>query len=100
CLVQDVSLSDYYCLPNKLFEYCFSGVPVLASDFPGIRAVLSEYGIGEWCKLEADDVDRAIRALENRESPFEFKDIEPLGWQAQERKLVALYQKVLSPEIH
>jgi hypothetical protein len=25
CLVQDVSLSDYYCLPNKLFEYYFAG---------------------------------------------------------------------------
>ena len=24
CLVENVSLSDYYCLPNKLFEYAFA----------------------------------------------------------------------------
>ena len=23
CLIENISLSDYYCLPNKLFEYIF-----------------------------------------------------------------------------
>lgn len=100
CLVQDVSLSDYYCLPNKLFEYCFAGVPVLASDFPDIRAVLSEYGIGEPCKLQADEIRDAILRLECSKSTFHFADLTPLSWQAQEQKLVALYQQCLSVESH
>ena len=37
CLIEKISLSDYYCLPNKLFEYAFSGLPVLASDFPELK---------------------------------------------------------------
>jgi len=100
CLVQDVSLSDYFCLPNKLFEYCFAGVPVLASDFPDIRAVVSEYGIGECCSLEPDDIRRAIRELENVEKNFRFADLTPLGWQAQERKLVDLYRQILDAGTH
>ncbi|MGE8498729.1 MAG: glycosyltransferase [Pseudomonas sp.] len=100
CLVQDVSLSDYYCLPNKLFEYCFAGVPVLASDFPDIRAVLSEYGIGEPCKLHADEIRDAILRLECSQSRFQFASLAPLSWQAQEQKLVALYQQCLSAESH
>lgn len=100
CLVQDVSLSDYYCLPNKLFEYCFAGVPVLASDFPDIRAVLAEYGIGECCKLQANDIRDAILRLERSASTFRFASLTPLSWQAQEQKLVALYQQHLSSRHH
>jgi len=100
CLVQNVSLSDYYCLPNKLFEYCFAGVPVLASDFPDIRAVLMQYGIGECCKLAPDDIRDAVLRLEQSQSTFEFANLTPLSWQAQEVKLVALYQQCLSASNH
>lgn len=100
CLVQDVSLSDYYCLPNKLFEYCFAGVPVLASDFPDIRSVLTEYGIGECCKLRANDIRDAILRLERSAPSFRFASLTPLSWQAQEQKLVALYQQCLSSVNH
>lgn len=94
CLVQNVSLSDYYCLPNKLFEYCFAGVPVLASDFPDIRALLSEYGIGEPCRLEAGAIKSAILDIERSQPTFKFADLTPLSWQAQEQKLVELYQSL------
>ncbi|MCH7418398.1 glycosyltransferase [Pseudomonas mosselii] len=95
CLVQNVSLSDYYCLPNKLFEYCFAGIPVLASDFPDISAVISEYGIGQCCKLDVDSIRGAIRALESSKVSFRFSDLYPLSWQAQEHKLLTLYQQAL-----
>lgn len=93
CLVQNVSLSDYYCLPNKLFEYCFAGVPVLASDFPDIRSVLEEYGVGECCKLQPSNIRDAILRLEHSAPIFRFASLAPLTWQAQEQKLVALYQQ-------
>lgn len=95
CLVQNVSLSDYYCLPNKLFEYCFAGVPVLASDFPDIRALLMQHGIGECCKLRPDDIRDAVLRLERSQSTFEFANLAPLSWQAQEEKLVGLYHQCL-----
>jgi glycosyltransferase involved in cell wall biosynthesis len=97
CLVQNVSLSDYYCLPNKLFEYCFAGVPVLASDFPDIRKVLKTYGIGGCCNLDATSVREAVVELANSEKTFRFSDLTPLSWQAQEQKLLNLYRQILNP---
>ena len=100
CLVQNVSLSDYFCLPNKLFEYCFAGIPVLASDFPDIRALLTEYGVGECCKLSGRNVRDAILRLERLQSRFTFGNLAPLSWQAQEQKLMDLYQQCLSATNH
>ncbi len=99
CMVQNVSLSDYYCLPNKLFEYCFAGIPVLASDFPDIRAILSEYRIGKCSSLEQEAFRETIHLLEKSNEKVEFADLTPLSWQAQELKLHELYQDLFENSI-
>lgn len=96
CLIQNVSLSDYYCLPNKLFEYCFAGVPVLASGFPDIRSVITEHGIGECCDLEIDSIRKAVKELEISNKKFSFTDVTLLSWEAQQSKLVDLYKQLNS----
>lgn len=91
CLIQNVSLSDYYCLPNKLFEYCFADIPVLASDFPDMKSLIKEYNIGECCELNIEQVKNAIKMLSDKKTKMIFKDLRPLAWQAQEKKLLELY---------
>ena len=97
CLVQNVSLSDYYCLPNKLFEYAFANLPVLASDFPDIRTVVEEYSLGRCVELSPETIRSGINwFVENRDSlnpPS--KDIHSLSWQDQERKLLCFYQDII-----
>ena len=97
CLIQNVSLSDYYCLPNKLFEYCFAGVPVLASEFPDISQVVTKYNLGKCCKLDSDSVYKAIQELENmNELPkVNIENLYDLSWGAQEDKLIKLYKKLI-----
>jgi len=48
-LIQNVSLSYFLALPNKLFEYVAAGLPVVASDFPELRAVVEGFGLGAVC---------------------------------------------------
>lgn len=46
CLIKGTGRSFYYSLPNKLFEYLMAGLPVVASDFPDMRAVVEQSGAG------------------------------------------------------
>ena len=46
CLIKGSGLSFYYSLPNKLFEYMMAGLPVLASDFPDMRTVITQTNAG------------------------------------------------------
>jgi glycosyltransferase involved in cell wall biosynthesis len=91
CLIQNVSLSDYYCLPNKLFEYCFANIPVLASNFPDIKSLIVEYNAGECCDLNSEAVIKAVKQIEKGVSNYKLNDVRNLSWQAQEIKLLELY---------
>jgi len=97
CLIQNVSLSDYYCLPNKLFEYCFAEIPVLASNFPDIRYVVEKYNLGKCTELDTQDIYKAIQAFEESEAlpQINVSDLFELTWEAQEEKLIKLYDRFI-----
>ena len=44
--IQNTSLNDHYCLPNKLFEYIMASIPVIVNDVPEMRRVVTENRIG------------------------------------------------------
>jgi len=97
CLIQNVSLSDYYCLPNKLFEYCFAEIPVLASNFPDIRYVVEKYNLGKCTELDTQDIYKAIQVFEESEAlpQINVSDLFELTWEAQEEKLIKLYDRFI-----
>lgn len=98
CFIENISLSDYYCLPNKLFEYIFSGIPVIASDFPDIKDLIKKYNIGYSCSTDEKDIAFAIEkfTLTDDISRVKSSTIYDLSWQAQEKKLLNLYRKLIS----
>ena len=46
CLIEPVSLSYEYALPNKLFEYMMAGIPSLVTDLPALRKQVQETPVG------------------------------------------------------
>ena len=97
CLVEDVSLSDFYCLPNKLFEYAFSGIQVLASNFPDITKTVDDYSLGVTTDLTKEALISALTSIQKNSSPYSFdrERLRPLSWEFQEQKLIEFYDQVL-----
>jgi glycosyltransferase involved in cell wall biosynthesis len=89
CVIENASLSDYFCLPNKLFEYAFSGIPVLASKFPDISKVVDGFNLGILTDIDEKSIRKGIKELVDSEGNHKFfaKDLYPLSWIYQSEKL-------------
>lgn len=98
CFIQNVSLSDYYCLPNKLFEYAFSSIPVLASNFPDIVEVVNKYNLGSCSEMSEESILKTVLKYDRLKQieKIHQENLYDLSWQAQEEKLVSFYNKILN----
>lgn len=98
-LIEDVCLSYYYCLPNKVFEYILAGLPVIVSDFPDMAAVIDEYQCGWKTPVNevgvADLINHLTPAaiLEKRERAL--ASYEKFSWEDEELKLINIYDELL-----
>jgi glycosyltransferase involved in cell wall biosynthesis len=60
-LIENLSLSYYYALPNKLFEYVMAEIPVIVSNFPQMEAVVNKYKAG--FSVDPEDRENLINTL-------------------------------------
>jgi glycosyltransferase involved in cell wall biosynthesis len=96
CLGEDVCLSYRYSIPNKLLEYAFAGVPVLASRLPEIQRVVEQYGLGMCCDNNEVAVEAAIRKIEREGIALSTKDLAELSWERQAERLLSAYRGLLN----
>lgn len=61
--IEDISLSDRYCLPNKLFEYIAAGLPVISSGLPDLTRFITAHKVG--VAAPSNDVAGFIQAFNN-----------------------------------
>jgi glycosyltransferase involved in cell wall biosynthesis len=62
--IQPTTLNHRYTTPNKLWEAIAAGVPVVASDLPGMAPIVRETGCGELVDpTDPADIARGIRAI-------------------------------------
>ena len=97
--IQNVCLSYYYCLPNKLLESAEAGLPVVVSNFPELRRFVEIGGAGiVMDETDPADIARAIReAYGNKHllvpGPERLRRLENIyGWTKQKDTLSALYK--------
>jgi len=65
CLIEPLSLSYEYALPNKLFEYMNARIPSIVTDLPAMRAHIEKYPVGGLVdrELQPLEIARITRAL-------------------------------------
>ena len=63
-LIENLSISYYYALPNKLFEYIMAEVPVIVSDLPQMKEIVEKYDVGSIVDFESkEDLTEAIKKI-------------------------------------
>ncbi|MBU1100441.1 MAG: glycosyltransferase [Bacteroidetes bacterium] len=94
-LIENISISYYYALPNKLFEYIMASVPVIVSDLPQMKKIVMDYKVG--AVVDFDNVNELketiLRLTETSDSIKAFKEncvvaAEELNWQKEFTKLL------------
>jgi glycosyltransferase involved in cell wall biosynthesis len=91
CLIENVSLSDYYCLPNKLFEYAFAGISVIGSNFPEISDVIDKHQLGLTCEPSAVALSNVIKYISEENKNFVSSNLSVLDWSSQSKRLNSAY---------
>lgn len=101
--LRNTCLNHYTTDSNKLFEYVMGGLPVVASNFPEIRRIVTDHDLGLLVDPESveslrdalrtliDDPERRARHAANARQARE-----ELNWESQAPLLTGLYSRVLS----
>ncbi|MBN4066143.1 glycosyltransferase family 4 protein [Candidatus Amoebophilus asiaticus] len=97
-LIENICLSYYYCLPNKLFEYIISGLPVIVSNFPDMAEIINEYNVGWKVNVTYPEVYKIIDALtieeinEKKKNSIDCCNL--FSWANEEKKFMEIYQSL------
>jgi len=93
-LVENISISYYHALPNKLFEYIMAGLPVLCSDLPQMKKIVDDYKVGESINMENEEniITVLNKWFENPNLLSEYRNncvtaAKELNWQEEYKKV-------------
>lgn len=94
CLIENISISYYHALPNKLFEYIMAGIPVISSSLPQMKRVVEQYNVGVCVDLEkTTNVSNDLNEMLSDESKLKtYKDnckeaAQELNWDVEFEKV-------------
>ena len=101
-LFRNTCLNHYYSLPNKLYEYMMAGVPVVSSDFPELKRVLTEVDSGITVDPESpEEISEAVQKLaadpemrKRMRNNGRAAALDRYNWEPQSKRLCNLYRKL------
>ena len=94
-LLENTCLNHYYSLPNKVFEYIFSGLPLIVTNFPDMGKLIDDYQCGWKVSVDEKSVVDLIEHIskedikEKRNNAINCRD--NFGWDKEEEKLLKIY---------
>jgi glycosyltransferase involved in cell wall biosynthesis len=99
CMIEDVTLTSRYCMPNKLFESVVAGIPTIVSDLPDLRQFVSESKTGWVVQYDQKSFSRFIEQLDLSEIE-ELADVisdisHNFSWTTEKVKLIKIYHEIL-----
>ena len=93
---ENLGLNYKYALPNKIFDYVQAEVPVLVSDLPEMKQIVTEYKIGEILISRTPEsmANQIIKMLQKDYSSNLKKAKVELIWENEEKKLLTIFNNL------
>ena len=101
-LPKNTCLNNYFCMPNKLFEYAMAGLPVMISNMKEMSEVVNKYKFGIVIKrMSVTSINNSldkflIKKNFNKLSIASRKFANINSWEKQEKLLIKQYRKILN----
>jgi glycosyltransferase involved in cell wall biosynthesis len=97
--IEDLCLNYKYCLPNKIFEYMMTGIPVICSNLIEMKNVVNSHQLG--LVANSNDSQGFLECVKLSESIDYPKLVEKVAlartvfnWEQQEKIIFTMYQKL------
>jgi glycosyltransferase involved in cell wall biosynthesis len=97
--VEPTCLSYKYSLPNKLFEYIQSEIPVLTNPLPDCVTLVNEYKVGKVIPTwNAESINEAVNDLLKEDLSVYLPHLKSakkvLNWEVEEQVLLSVYNSI------
>jgi glycosyltransferase involved in cell wall biosynthesis len=99
-LLEKESLSYYYSLANKFFDYIHAGIPQLVINFPEYQIINQQYQVALLTELTKDSIKENLQKLWQDLELYQhlknntYKAKLEYNWQTESKKLIELYKTV------
>ncbi|QTD37033.1 glycosyltransferase [Polaribacter batillariae] len=93
-LEEDFGLNYKFALPNKIFDYIQAEVPVIVSNLPEMKQLITTYKVGEVIEYRKPKLlANQIKKILEKDFSNELKEAKKtLIWENQEKKLLAIFK--------
>ncbi|MBI2791921.1 MAG: glycosyltransferase family 4 protein [Gammaproteobacteria bacterium] len=98
---QATCLNNYYCTPNKLFEFIGAGIPLLTSDLPEISRIVKTHELGllgemstakTFAKLIDDFFSDEAKIIQWKKNVLQVR--QQFCWRSEEEKLLKIFKEL------
>ena len=100
-LIENSCLSYYYCMPNKLFEYAMTGLPVLVSNTKDMSELVNQNKMGGVIN------DFSVAGINHAIDNFLTQNLDDMkmhaysvacdkSWEIQEEKMINVYRNIIN----
>ena len=95
---KDTNINYRFSLPNKLFDYIYAGVPVLATPLVELKKIIQQYEIGDFIENhDPEHIASKIKTMLQDESRLAFyrkntqKAAAELNWETERNTLIEIF---------
>ncbi len=94
--------NNYYCAPNKLYEYAMAGIPTVAVDYPPCREFLQQYEYGKCFAWDSPDelADAILECISSAETNIRMRKealraANDVNWDKEKLVLIKIYNDLI-----